>query len=856
MKNTVLLLILILMFTFISAAVAVIDTTGDEGDSLQHYIDAAAGFPLFNPDTIILMPGTYHLFINGDSGLVMRDSVILIGISALQCTLTAMDQGMTNSANHVVSFWNLGDCYSGLKYLTITGANTSEPGAGVFISNSNPFIDSCIIADNITSNYGGGIMIWNGAEPEITGNYISGNKAIIGAGICVDSLSNPVIRYNTVVFDSSSLAAGGMAISNSQASIINNNILNNNAPDVGGIAVLNSSNIIIDSCSINFNSASSGNGGGLHIENSQINVNFSDISQNFADSAGGGICIIHDNLSLFYGNTISNNIAEFGAGIGLADSSNTIIDSNTISNNSASAGGGIMAVNESSPIISKNSIIDNIASDAGGGIGLYINCSPSIEDNIIHSNSVNQFGGGIFMDDHCDPLIKGNSFMNNSTALYGGAIHAQFYSDPIIENNIIKGNSCLRYGGGLFIYDYSAPILNNNEIMNNTSRIGGGGIFVYSDASAALTANLIYGNSAANGGGALVGCDDVNISISQCIIANNSAGIGGAIYDTLNAQIIIDSSFITDNGSTGNTQSGFAHISANSGPGISVSIAASNIYYNTFQADTEIINLTNDTLNCENNYWFHTDSIDISGTVNGYIDFTPFSSDFISGAQREPVMVDSVRTYADTSYAFVIDTLYNPGTLYISLYGQNVFPDMREVAVSIISSSIYTQGIAVTLLETGHNSGIYRGSISVYETTGSDNIRNDDINNILRVNPVIDTIAITANIDSTSYWLVGYKTDLSSIIDMDTYYSGISCHVPAVMGNGGIFSYTVSDKKHVKIELLDITGRVIGIPVNGILEQGEYELNSKDIGIYHSGILFIRITAGNSIINKKTMIFN
>ncbi len=128
----------------------IIDTTGSEGDSLQAYIDAAYAMPLFNPDTIILMPGTYHLAINGDTGLIMRDSVIVMGLTALQCTLSGISADLADSANHILYFSNLGNCYSGAKYLTIANSNSTEHGAGIFIDNSSPFIDSCIIQNNRT----------------------------------------------------------------------------------------------------------------------------------------------------------------------------------------------------------------------------------------------------------------------------------------------------------------------------------------------------------------------------------------------------------------------------------------------------------------------------------------------------------------------------------------------------------------------------------------------------------------------------------------------------------------------------------------------------------------------------------
>ncbi len=832
----------------------IIDTTGSEGDSLQAYINAAYALPMFNPDTIILMPGTYHLAINNDTGLIMRDSVIVMGLTALQCTLSGISQDLSDSANHVLYFGNLGNCYSGVKYVTIANCNTTEHGAGIFIDNSSPFIDSCIIQNNITSQYGGGIYIANNSSPNIIGNIIYNNKASRGAGIYVYDQSNPLIRDNTISFDTASTSGAGLFVYSSSPRIINNDIYSNYSESEygGGIAILNSEPMI-DSCSINLNIANSTFGGGIFAYMSTCSIINSDISGNYADSSGGGIFLHTDSTSYIYNNTISNNVSNFGAGIGISNTYNSIIDSNSITDNNATVGGGIMIGFDSYAEIKRNTIKDNSSSQAGGGIALYEDCSPLITDNIISNNSTIMYGGGIFMDDHCDPIITGNTFSSNSTSFYGGGIFAQFYSDPIIENNLISKNSTLNYGGGVFIYDYSDPTLNNNEIVYNTSRDGGGGIFVYSDASATLNNNLIYHNSANNGGGGLVAVDNVIVNINKCIFAGNTAASGGAIYDTLNTLITIDSSLIIDNGSIVSLLSGFAHIATNAGTPFT--ITNSNIYYNTFQSDTELINFSTDTLQCQDNFWHYTDSIDIANTIYGLIDFTPFASTFISDVPGEPLSIDSVRVYLDTLYSVVTDTLNNPGTLYVSIYGQDRLPALKEAAIGILKSGIYLNGIAVALIETDSNSGIYHGSVNIAETTGTDNIRNDDILNVLRVNDIIDTIRISANTDSSSYWLVGYKTILSSINENNLIIPNLFLNVPSVINRNSSISYQIPSKQFVQIDVIDISGRIVSVLANSIKESGIYSIDYSKFNMNKSGIFFIRMTTTNNTLTKKTIIF-
>ena len=194
--------------------------------------------------------------------------------------------------------------------------------------------------------------------------------------------------------------------------------------------------------------------------------------------------------------------------------------------------------------------------------------------------------------------------------------------------------------------------------------------------------------------------------------------------------------------------------------------------------------------------------------------------------------------------------------LYVSIYGQDRLPAIKEAAVGIIKSGVYLNGIAVALIETDSNSGIYHGKITIAEITGADNIRNDDILNVLRVDSIIDTIRVVANTDSSSYWLVGYKTILSSIYENHiSTIPNLFLNVPSVINRNSSISYQIPSKQSVHIELIDISGRIISILVSGIKEPGIYSIDHSKFNMNKSGIFFIRMTTTDKTLTKKTIIF-
>ena len=588
-------------------------------------------------------------------------------------------------------------------------------------------------------------------------------------------------------------------------------------------------------------------GGGIYIYSASPTIDSCIITKNSA-STGGGVYIEYYSSPILTGNTITNNS---GVGISIYGHSSPTLSGNTITNNQD---GGICIYDNSSPTLTNNTITNNSAI-YGGGVYIEYYSSPTLTGNTITDNSADYYGGGIYIYDHSSPTLTGNTITDNSAARSGGGIYIYGNSSPTLTGNTITDNSADYDGGGIYVYDHSSLTLTDNTITDNFANRYGGGIYIYDNSSPTLTGNTITNNSANQYGGGIYIWDNSSVKLTKCVLGMNISKYGGTIYDTLHSKVIIDSSFIVDNGNYGDRRSGLAYISSDADSGVTFKLTYSHIYYNTFQPDTEINNLSTVTINLENNFWWDTTDAEISAKILGPNDHTPWVNDFISGVPGEPLSVDSLRNY-NKDFTQVVDSLGKEDTLYIKVYGSDRNTHIREIGVVIIKSSIYPDGIAMGLVETDTNSGVYEGKAYVFESTGNDTIRVDDIDQIIRVNSLGDSITLISNIDTTKKFYIKYKggtpTHIEEILPK---VFAVSPNYPNPFEDFTIIRYQLPQKEYVSIKILDITGRVVNTLVDGVKRPGYYSVvwHGRDINgkTLPSGIYFCVIEAGKNRVLRK-----
>ena len=348
----------------------------------------------------------------------------------------------------------------------VTGA--TQDGGGMYLSNSDPTIQNCII-QNCDADGGGGIMIAGTASPTFNNCIIDGNTAATyGGGVQTSGSSDP--------------------------SFIDCNITNNEAWNGGGLDIFQGGGLVQD-CIITGNYASN-KGAGLYIKDCSPTITGGTIDNNDADEEGGGIYTYNTTALTIEDVTVSNNSSGyFGGGIAIDASSADINDCIIIGNYSGTDGGGIAYQNADGNIAGCD-IYGNSSFTNGGGIAL-LSSSPLIEYCDLDGNSTN-YGGGVYLD-NSSPTIRYCEFWDNTVTTGGGGINSTNNSSPIVIGSLFSENTSSSGGGGITLYNSPNSQIKRCTFSENEADVNGGSVLILNSNNAIVKNNIFaqsIGNSA------------------------------------------------------------------------------------------------------------------------------------------------------------------------------------------------------------------------------------------------------------------------------------------------------------------------------------------------------------------------
>jgi predicted outer membrane repeat protein len=490
-----------------------------------------------------------------------------------------------------------------LKNTTITGANTTVNGGGIYLREGASLnLNKTTVSNNTTTKYGGGIFSNSSQTVYFGESEIVGNQATKGGG-GVFSKGDTIVIESLVENNVTTEGNGGGICADHDESgaglVIIESVVSNNtaAQSGGGVYASQSKYILLGESSV------SGNSSGISLTPSNAN--------------GGGInwTAPANASAVMYDSTISNNLAgptgsnkySRGGGIYLSgDPSasyggiNLELAAATITGNTASGGGGLAAkyalvYTKYDPRFDSRVVISNnhSASDEfqtapshGGGVAFYGSSAFVISGaNVeVNNNRADGHGGGLYFSFASrfvsfgnggtpNPRLNTSDISQNSAALSGGGIHLGKYTagDPAtpignyFKYSSIDSNQSGFAGGGMYFGEMNRGNLIKSTISNNTSgkysgakyTAEGGGIAIAPGSALALENTTVSGNLAGGyGGGGIFSAGDSTIDLGSSTIVDNSAifqgqvSLGGAVLSggslTIRNSILANSIAVMD----------------------------------------------------------------------------------------------------------------------------------------------------------------------------------------------------------------------------------------------------------------------------------------------------------------------
>jgi hypothetical protein len=239
-------------------------------------------------------------------------------------------------------------------------------------------------------------------------------------------------------------------------------------------------------------------GGGIHCEDSTLEVHGSRLTGN-QGALGGGLMASGCQIALEDSELDTNSASYYGGGAYLIDSEG-VVSGCLIQGNDAPVGGGLAI--------------------EGGDITV---SGCEVRNNESTSSDSTAGGGGIWA--YGDADFFGNTIADNSSDSYAGGLFA--LGNGEIADNIISGNFCRKDGGGLYAYSSSSWI-HGNQIIDNIADDDAGGLRVKS-GSTLIEGNTISFNVAANAGGAAKLSHAANEFLDNVVEGNVSGSVGGGV---------------------------------------------------------------------------------------------------------------------------------------------------------------------------------------------------------------------------------------------------------------------------------------------------------------------------------------
>lgn len=441
---------------------------------------------------------------------------------------------------------------------TITGNSAAYDGGGIFSNfGCSPTIAGNKIVGNGALANGGGIRSTTGSAV-ITNNFISGNSATNGGGVCCGNTTTASYEYvinNTIFGNAASSAGGGVYLNALSYARLSNNIIAYNSSGIykqsgSGVPVL-TKNDLYSNGSYNYSGLSAGG--------TDITSNPTLVSSTYGQvhiqptspckDTGSNSEVISGYADVDNQTRILNSTVDIGADESDGTTwSFTPVTVRVKTDGSDSNNGSTWALAKATI----QAAIDSAAASGGGEVWVK---AGTYNESIDLVNGVYVYGGFAGTETTLSQrnwntnlsIIDGGGAQGGAEAIslgyrwcsldgfkiqngeaWNGAGVRCISAAPIIQNNTITAG--LAYGNGAGVYlGNSAALVKTNQITANSALGFGGGVASY-HSNAEIARNYIYHNGAGLGGGAAFASANTTAKLVNNLITDNhqDASISGA----------------------------------------------------------------------------------------------------------------------------------------------------------------------------------------------------------------------------------------------------------------------------------------------------------------------------------------
>jgi len=450
-------------------------------------------------------------------------TVLFTGVKVITTSATLIgDNLITFSGGNTTRLFEIPNGVQlALRNVTVANGFTNADGGAIFVGAGGTLsAEGSTFANNATFNDASGGAIISYGTVSVTNSAFVDNAAGNGAAIYPrwggsrTIIQNTLFRNNRAVNANSGWGGALLIWDGAQVEITNSQFIANTAHQGG--AIYNTSNSALTLATSTFQSNTvTATGGALYNEGVVTSTN-SVFEFNQALLAGGGIANVQvgQGQLLMTGGRISNNQVTtatidgaggggYGGGIN-AFKAITLTDL-TLNNNSAPAGGGLSCWCDA--LLQRVLIRNNMARTSNGGGIIHAYGTVKITDADIADNSAGQDGGGI------STLTGGalnvlNATVRANAASTGGGV-AMSQGAVGITNTTVSGNTASTRGGGLAATfgtngTFSFDLLNTTVTLNRSAQ--GSGLFEADLVPIRLRNSIVAHNKTADGSAEAPNC--------------------------------------------------------------------------------------------------------------------------------------------------------------------------------------------------------------------------------------------------------------------------------------------------------------------------------------------------------------